>query len=103
MRYHPARTSPSSRLRMVFDDAVIMLNLASGATYGDVAALWDDKANGCDRATIAIAVTMDPGMPLPSSWMYPSNSGAALCGAPSLRDPVIHFRTSRAEAMRQFV
>ena len=68
MRYHPARTSPSSRLRMVFDDAVIMLNLASGATYGDVAALWDDKANGCDRATIAIAVTMDPGMPLPSSW-----------------------------------
>ena len=102
MQYSPARTAPSSRLRMVFDDAVVMLKLATGATYGDVAALCADAASDCGRATIAIAVTMDPSIPLSTSWMYPSMAGSALCGAPSLREPVIHHRTRHAATMRHF-
>ncbi len=84
----------SSRLRVVFSDAVVMLKLADGATYGDVAALWDDATGLHDGATVAIAVTVDPSLPLATSWMYPPMSGA-----PSLRNPLRHavFRRPTAD------
>lgn len=99
------QSPPNSRLRMVFDDAVVMLKLATGATYGDVAALWDDATHLHDGTTVAIAVTVDPSLPLPASWMFPAMSGAAMCGAPSLRDPPLHcvFRRPTSDAhMRPF-
>ena len=83
-------SASNSRLRMVFDDAVVMLKLDTGATYGDVAAIWDDAAHSHDGVTVAIAVTLDPSLKLPSSWTYP-----ATCGAPSLRNPPLHYMFRR--------
>lgn len=98
MKHTQNSTAPSSRLRVVFDDAVVMFKLAKGATYGDIAALWDDAALGHDGTTIAIAVTIDPSLPLPAHWLFPSMSGAAMCGAPSLRYPPIHDYFVRPDA-----
>lgn len=83
-------SAPNSRLRMVFDDAVVMLKLSNGATYGDIAALWENANDLHNGATVAIAVTVDPSLPLPSSWMYP-----AMCAAPSLSNPPLEYRFRR--------
>ena len=88
MNYAENNTPPSIRLRMLFDNAVVMRKLTSGATYGDLAELWDDAKHEHTGPTVAIAVTLDPSLPLPSSWLFPSMAGAALCGAPSLSTPL---------------
>ena len=85
MRNLQVQSASNSRLRMVFDDAVVMLKLNAGATYGDVAALWGNTTHLHVGETVAIAVTVDPSIPLPSSWMFPSMGAALSLSNPPLR------------------
>ena len=80
MASHQIPPVRSSRLRMVFDDAVVFCKLATGATLANIAEAWDAATSLHDGDTIAIAVTIDPTPPIVAAWLYPTMSGAVRGG-----------------------
>ena len=76
----PATSADSTRLRIVFEHAVVFCKLGADATLSDVAEAWNAAISLHDGDTIWIAVTVDPSLPMTAAWRYPAMSGAVRGG-----------------------
>ena len=73
----PATSADSTRLRIVFEHAVVFCKLGADATLSDVAEAWNAAISLHDGDTIWIAVTVDPSSPMTAAWRYPDDRGRA--------------------------
>ena len=84
MQFTQLHPTSNSRLRLVFDYAVIVLKLAAGATYGDLAALCNTTAEHRGSATRQVAVTIEAAVPMAGRWLHSAVAGLAGQASPSL-------------------
>ena len=73
-----ANRTCGNRLRFVFSDAVVALELPDGVTYGDIALTLGELSVGHDRHPVAIDLTLPP-----------SKTGAVRPPAAMIRTPTL--------------